>query len=137
MIVVIGELSLHTFNLVVNIILQCLDGYMPVIGDGPVGIDLGIIIRTASKATNLQRMLIEEPRNTVDIICNLFYYPAILAFCLILLLFYMLIQLIVFSDMAESAWNVISIPVTIYPVYIFFFPDFIREKPPNKWKKCN
>ena len=71
---VIGEFSLHTFYLAVNIILQRLNGYMPVIGYVSVRIGLGFFIRTDTKATNLQRMLIEEPGDTVDIICNLFYY---------------------------------------------------------------
>ena len=45
LVVVIGEFSFHTFYLAVDIILQRLDGNVPVIWYAPVGGDLGFIIR--------------------------------------------------------------------------------------------
>ena len=125
---VIWEFIPHLFYLAVDIFFQGLDRLMPVIRYASICVVFGFVIRANTYAMNLQIVLVEEPDKTVDIISNLFDYPRILVFCLILLLVDVLVQLTVFSDMTESARNVISIPVTIYPVDILFRPDLVYFK---------
>ena len=118
----------HLFYLAVDIFFQGLDRLMPVVRYASVCVVFGFVIRANTDAMNSQIVLVEKPDETVDIISNLFDYPRILVFCLILLLLDVLVQLTILSDMTESARNVIPIPVTIYPVDILLRPDLVYFK---------
>ena len=110
--------------LAINIILQRLDGYVPVLRYAKVVV-LRFVKLSGPLAANPQIVLVEKPGDAVYIFCNLVDYLSVLA-ALIFLLFCTLIQFAVFSDMAIPARNVITIIVRIYaerirvpdPVYV-------------------
>ena len=84
--------------LAINIILQLLDGHVPVLRYAKVVV-LWFFKLSDPLAANPQIVLVEEPGDAVYIFCNLVDYLSVLA-ALIFLLFCTLIQFAVFSDMA-------------------------------------
>ena len=95
----------------INIILQRLDGYVPVLRYAKVVV-LWFFKLSDPLAANPQIVLVEEPGDAVYIFCNLVDYLSVLA-ALIFLLFSTLIQFAVFSDMAIPARNVIALFIRI------------------------
>ena len=77
--------------LTVYIVLQCLDGYMPVIRNVFVCIIFRGIVGIDTLATDLQMMMIEEPGKTIDIFSNLTGYLVISATLLLFFCLYVLV----------------------------------------------
>lgn len=77
--------------LTVYIVLQCLDGYMPVIRNVFVCTIFRGIVGIDTLATDLQMMMIEEPGKTIDIFSNLTGYLVISATLLLFFCLYVLV----------------------------------------------
>ena len=119
--------------LAINIILQRLDGYVPVLRYAKVVV-LWFSILSGPLAANPQIVLVEEPGDAVYIFCNLVDYLSVLA-ALIFLLFRTLIQFAVFSDMAIPARNVIPLSIRMdserirFPDFVYFKSNCLRKFP--------
>ena len=117
--------------LAINIILQRLDGHVPVLRYAKVVV-LWFFKLSDPLAANPQIVLVEEPGDAVYIFCNLVDYLSILA-ALIFLFFCTLIQFAFFSDMAISTRNVIAPFIRIdserirFPDSVYFKSNCLRK----------